>query len=195
MRFGRKSSLGVYSGKHIVLINVHPNDAGHEFVGKLTIAFLEKSFQTPTQTPSLSIPPPLSSVFNKCVIFEGSDLHPEMNNGWHFNNIRPHESGGESATPESNIEFNISGNTIALSFWRSHGPMGKFSVSVDGLPPVQLDAWDEKTWGGYMETITIAKGLKSGLHSVRIRLLQEKNPNSQGNTFRIIALSGGTLEL
>ena len=36
--------------------------------------------------------------------------------------------------------------------------------------------------------VPIASGLKPGKHTVRIELLQDKNEQSKGNTFRVLAL-------
>jgi hypothetical protein len=46
----------------------------------------------------------------------------------------------------------------------------------------------EPTWGGYRETVELARGLKQGSHRVCVEILPEKNGQSAGNEFRILGL-------
>ncbi len=180
--------------------SVHPSESGHAFAGELICAFLEKELRRyeagAAPAKEEAMPAPLiSSLFERCSLFEGKSLKPVANQGWAF--CAPGEkyesSGWESSAPGSSIEFEIEGESVFLSYWRIQGPMGKASVSVDGGAPVKLDAWFEKTWGGYQHTQEIAKGLKPGSHKVKVELLQERNSGSLGSRFRVLSLGSAGL--
>ena len=51
-----------------------------------------------------------------------------------------------------------------------------------------IDAWFNLTWGGYRDMVLLAKNLSTGSHTVRVELLQDKNPLSTGNEFRVLCL-------
>lgn len=176
---------------------VHPNDAGHKFIAELVGAFLERSFRQAKKGSAAAeyppLPAPLSSgIFDRSRIFEADELLPEKNSDWHLNMTNPHESGWESNTPGSSIEFKVSGEIVAICFWRIHGTAGRALARVDDRPPVKLDGWFEKTWGGFLDTRVLARDLKPGVHTVKVELLAEKNPAGKGNMFRIIAVGGGS---
>jgi len=66
--------------------------------------------------------------------------------------------------------------------------MGKAKIQVDAGKPIVFDGWFNQTWGGYRCTNLLAKDLKPGKHTVRIELLSEKNPGSEGHEFRLFGL-------
>jgi hypothetical protein len=74
------------------------------------------------------------------------------------------------------------------------GPMGKAKMQVDDTPPVIRDAWFDQTWGGYRATQVLARDLKPGPHRVRIELLEEKNPGSDGHEFRLLGLAAAGVD-
>ncbi len=178
--------------------SVHPNESGHVFAGELICAFLDKALKAysadTAKSDAKAMPEPLiSDLFESCSLFDGEDLKPVANQGWTFNGKSKRSAGWESSAPGSVLEFEIEGEAIFISFWRIKGPMGKAAVSVDGGKPVTLDAWFEQTWGGYRHMQQIAKGLKPGMHKVKVELLQDRNPQSTGSEFRVLCLgSAGT---
>ena len=56
------------------------------------------------------------------------------------------------------------------------------------------DAWLDQTWGGYRSTQVLAQDLKPGPHRVRIELLEEKNPGSDGHEFRLLGLGAAGVD-
>ncbi|MPN06911.1 hypothetical protein SDC9_154168 [bioreactor metagenome] len=142
------------------------------------------------------LPPPLiSDVFEHCKLFDREDLQPTANRGWTFREVKPAKhSGWESAEPGSVFEFKVEGERIFISWWCFRGAMGMASVTVDDGKPVVLDGWTSATWGGYRNTRAVATGLKPGMHTVKIELLDKKHPESTGHQFRIqgIGSAGAT---
>jgi hypothetical protein len=61
-------------------------------------------------------------------------------------------------------------------------------MQVDDGPSVVRNGWFDQTWGGYQATFTLARDLKPGAHRVRIKLLAEKSPESDGHEFCIYAI-------
>lgn len=170
---------------------IHPNQRGHVFTGELLAAFLDRAREgyrkdkAPSAVPDL--PPPLiSDVFEHCKLFDREDLQPIANRGWTFREVKPAKhSGWESAEPGSVFEFKVEGERIFVSWWCFRGAMGMASVTVDDGKPVVLDGWTSATWGGYRNTCAVAPGLKPGVHTVKIELLDKKHPESTGHQFRI----------
>jgi hypothetical protein len=66
--------------------------------------------------------------------------------------------------------------------------MGKAAVQLDDALPKVCDAWFDQTWGGYRVTELLGTNLPPTLHRVHVKLLEEKNPKSDGHEFRILGL-------
>jgi len=173
--------------------DVHPNNAGHTLTGLLINGLLEEhyaSFLSDKRSDKKpAIPSPmLSNDFEYTQLFDGKELEPSLNKGWLMFDSKSKFTGWESSAPGSILEFKISGSQLFLSCYKINGPLGKASVRVDDGTPVIIDAWYDQTWGGYRYMVPIASGLNPGKHTVRIELLQDKNEQSTGNTFRVLAL-------
>ncbi len=173
---------------------VHPNAEGHSYTGKLLTAFLAQP-PAPAQTPSSTLPKPLfGDRFVKTSVTEGKALKPASRQGWTFietgRKIPP--DGWEASTPGSTIEFETEGEMLFLSCYHINGPMGKVEVQVDGKKVAKVDAFFEATWGGRIHTVKIAEKLSPGSHKVTVTLLEEKHPQSTGNTFRITGFGGAS---
>ena len=50
------------------------------------------------------------------------------------------------------------------------------------------EAWFDQTWGGYRQTTEFARDLAPGKHRVASEILPEKNPQSTGHEYRVLAL-------
>ena len=90
--------------------------------------------------------------------------------------------------PGSSIEFEIPGKLIFAMYWHICGPMGKARIQVDDAPPIVVDAWFDQDWGGYRAVCVAARDLKSSLQRVRVEVLEDKHPESDGHEFRILGL-------
>ena len=175
---------------------VHPNDRGHAYAARFVTSFIESVLRTlppDDQLPAIEpMPEPLiSDLFEHVTLFEAPDLQPVSNNGWALD-----EANGcwKSDSPGSIVEFEVRGRVVLLMDFHLRGPMGKARVQVDDLPPVVREAWFDQTWGGYRETLEIARFAEPGTHRVRVELLEDKNPESEGHEFRIFGLGGAGVE-
>jgi len=166
---------------------VHPNDPGHacaaEFVDYL-LDTAKAGLHKPTAIQPL--PAPLfGDLYEHTALCEAPDLKPLTNAGW---TLDPVAKCWRSDKPGSVIEFEMNGTAIFAMHFVIKRPMGKAKFQVDGGAPVVYDGWFNQTWGGYRCTNLLAKDLKPGKHTVRIELLEEKNPGSDGHEFKLFGL-------
>ena len=196
---------------------VHPNDLGHECAAGFITNLLKhgssggnetrispptvrspKDQSLVTSAATISglgfrkpgavkpLPAPLfTDVYEHVTLLEAADLKPLKNEGWAFDKGT---QSWRSDKPGSVLEFEIKGRAIHSMHFIVKGPMGKAKMQVDDAPPVIRDAWFDQTWGGYRSTQVLAQNLKPGPHRVRIELLEEKNPGSDGHEFRLLGL-------
>lgn len=172
---------------------VHPNNIGHAYAGKLLTAMLDRALASqstkPTAPPDAPLPAPLlTDACQFTALYEADALKPVSNSGWTLDPANGKNPYLKTSAPGSVVEFEIEGQGIFLSFWRIRGPMGRTAVSIDGGPSAVQDAWFDQTWGGHRCMVQIGKDLKPGVHRVRVELLEERNPQSDGREFRILCL-------
>ena len=169
---------------------VHPNDLGHECAAGFVTSLLEHVSQEPGAVKPL--PPVLfTDLYEHVSLHEAAGLKPRKNEGWAFD--APTQSW-RSDKPGSVLEFEITGRAIHSMHFIVKGPMGKARMRADDAPPVMRDAWFDQTWGGYRSTQVLAQDLKPGTHRVRIELLDEKNPGSNGHEFRLLGLGAAGVD-
>jgi lysophospholipase L1-like esterase len=169
---------------------VHPNNLGHECAAGFITNLLEHvSKESATVKP---LPAPLfTDLYEHVSLHEAADLKPLKNEGWAFDKAT---QSWRSDKPGSVLEFEISGRTIHSMHYIVKGPMGKAKMQVDESAPVIRDGWFDQTWGGYRSTQVAARDLKLGSHRVRIELLEEKNPGSDGHEFRLLGLAAAGVD-
>ena len=143
--------------------------------------------------PPIAAPPQplLSDLFEHVVLWEADALKPAKNDGWIF------DAKGrcwKSDLPGSRIEFEIEGRILLVMDWHVRGAMGKAKVQVDDRPGEVRDAWFDQTWGGYRQTIELARDLSPGRHRVIFEILPERNPESTGHEYRILGLGAAGLD-
>jgi lysophospholipase L1-like esterase len=173
---------------------VHPNDLGHACAAGYVTHLLDVAWATrpwkdtgkmpvPHRSP---LPAPLfSDLYEHTSLFEAPDLTPLSNSGWTLDTTWKQ---WVSDKPGSVITFEIDGTAIFSMHFVVKRAMGKASLQVDGGKPVVFDGWFNQTWGGYRSTNLLGKDLKPGKHIVRIELLEEKNPGSDGHAFKLYGL-------
>ncbi len=169
---------------------VHPNDFGHRQVARYVTTFLDKvlaALPPDAQLPALAPPPQplLTDLYEHTALAEAADLKPTANQGWTFDVTNKF---WKSTQPGSTIEFPIPGRQVYFMYFRIKRAMGKAAVQLDDAPPKICDAWFDQTWGGYRVTDLIGTNLPPGPHRVSVKLLEEKNPGSDGHEFRILGL-------
>lgn len=175
----------------VIADEVHPNDLGHACAAEYVDHVLDKALAAcpqpgaplPTVEP---LPAPLfSDLYQHTALFEAPDLKPVRNQGWVLD---PAAKCWRSDVPGSVIEFEIDGTAIFSMHFVIKRAMGKASLQVDDGKPVVYDGWFNQTWGGYRSTNLLAKDLKPGKHIVRLELLEDKNPGSDGHEFKLFGL-------
>lgn len=173
---------------------VHPNDRGHACAAEYVTHLLDVARATcpcssPSQAPVSQInplPAPLfSDLYEQTALFEAPDLKPVSNAGW---TLDEKWTCWRADKPGSVIAFEIDGTALFSMHLVVKRAMGKASVQIDGGKPAILDGWFNQTWGGYRNTTLLAKDLKPGKHTVRVELLAEKNPGSEGHEFVLYGL-------
>jgi len=174
--------------------DVHPNDTGHEHCARLLAALFDRARASVPKDDALPpiapLPAPLvSGLFAHTAIFNSATLQPTRNEGWEKG---PDDSffgtGWKTDKPGSILEFTLEANAVSVLFWRIKGPMGQVEAWVDDRPPAKLEAWFEADWGGYTPFQLIARDLGRGPHTLHIRLLHERHPQSTGNEFQVRAV-------
>lgn len=94
---------------------------------------------------------------------------------------------GERPGAELNFEFD--GN--ALAFYILAGPdAGMIEYAIDGGAPQRLNAFHDYSAGlHYPRAITLADALKDARHTVKLRLLDDKDSRSKGTALRILQIA------
>jgi lysophospholipase L1-like esterase len=168
---------------------VHPNDRGHAICADLLIQVLEQWLaDLPEETipKAEALPEPLiSDVFERTVLRNRDNLSPARNDGWKSIPGSRYGRGWAADAPGSVLEFDVEGTAVGLIFWRVKGPMGIAEAQVDDAPPVRLEAWFNADWGGYNPFTMIARDLDPGMHRLRVTVLDEKQPGSEGHRFEV----------
>jgi hypothetical protein len=172
---------------------VHPNDRGHAYLADFVNAILDRAFATlPPDSALPEIPPlpePLTTdLFQYATIRSADEIEPVRNNGWEPAEGLFFGTGWKAERRGSELVFEVEAEAISLLFWRIKGKMGMAEAQVDDRPPVRLDGWFDADWGGYMPFQLIARDLGPGKHELRIRLLDERNPGSEGHEFQVHAV-------
>lgn len=165
--------------------SVHPNDFGHACAARFVTYRLEqvrKALLADDRLPAIGpLPQPLmSDLFEHVSLLEGADLKPLRNDGWMLDEKN---KCWRSDRPGSVIEFEMEGRVIDVIHLVVRHAMGRAKIQVDDGPAVVRDGWFDQTWGGYRANAIVARDLTPGRHRVRIELLNEKSPQSDGHEF------------
>ena len=175
---------------------LHPNDRGHAYCAKFVIHLLEQVRDTlpadeKLATVSAMKPKPLvNDVFEFATIYSANTLEPVLNQGWkqtQFENY-PIGIGWSADKPGSVLEFEVQGTAISIVYFRVQKEMGMAQAKVDDGPAVEMNGWFKENFGGYPAYQLVARHLRPGKHKLRITLLPEKDPQSEGNRFEVCAV-------
>ena len=171
---------------------VHPNDVGHAYAGRLLTSLLDRALarlrRGETSAPGAPLPVPLlTDVYQSTRLFEAVDLRPVTHTGWACEEGRYPRHSWLASTPGSVLELELVGEVFFIGYWRIRGPMGRARISIDGQSPTVLEGWFAPTWGGYRHLVRVrAEG--PGAHRIRLELLPEKHPKSTGTEFRLLSI-------
>lgn len=184
---------------------VHPNDRGHRYCAELITAYIQKVFDSLPKDPKVRKPeelpkPMTSNPFEYTTMLCARTSVAAKNEGWTTTDEHgPYRhffgNGWLSNTPDSTLEFDIKGTYISIVYHLDkQKDYGMIQVQVDDLTPVKYNAYAGWIWdGGMCVWKLIATDLVYGWHKVRITLLDEKDKDSVGNRFRLMAvMAAGT---
>lgn len=120
--------------------NIHPNDRGHAYAGKLLGEMLDRLRSLPNPVSSSDLPAPLlTDMYQFTKLIEADAIVPAVNEGWTRDTANDMHCL-RTTKPGSVLEIDMTGERIFLSFWVIRGPMGKARISVDGGEPMIADA-------------------------------------------------------
>lgn len=169
---------------------VHPNDAGHAFIGEL-LARLASGAPAPAPAPEPSLPErlhPGSAKYENGRILDASTLEILACEGWAQGPHKGGYAGLQSEKPGSVFEAAFEGSTAIIGFKRFAGPFGRAEASIDGGKPALLEGFYEKppiqAWaGGHTVLVKLAERLTPGRHTLKVKLLEERHKDSSGSKF------------
>ncbi len=172
---------------------VHPNDRGHRYCADFVthaIAGVLAELPADDDLPGIApVPAPLiSDEFEFTRILNSANATPATCEGWTPTETGPFGPGWESAQPGSVLEIPFEGKTASICFYRIKGDMGIAEVSVDEGPAKRLDAWFSADWGGYAVWEPVARGLRPGPHTLRVKLTSDNAEQSTGHRFEVYAV-------
>jgi len=178
---------------------VHPNDRGHGYCATFVCRVLDMVLANLPDDAGLPPIPPvpaplISDVFQHAAFYNFESLRPVACQGFDAHEGWPFGNGWQAEAAGSEIEFELEGSAISVSFFRIKGAMGQAEAQVDNRDPVKLEAWFDQDWGGYSAFQLIARDLGPGKHRLRIRVLDEKAPASEGHRFFIHAIMAAGME-
>lgn len=176
---------GELAGDH-----VHPGDKGMEYIAMLLTNFVERVAQAPAAvaiTPDLPARlHPESEALENGVLLPAARLPIRQNAGWRTGDYWLFQGVLSADTPDATLTCAVQGARLYLAHKKLAGAMGRVEVRVDDRAPLILDGFFETTgaWkGGHVVFPLIADGLAAGDHTLRVKLLAERHPDSAGHEF------------
>lgn len=174
---------------------VHPNDRGHALCALFIESALKRALAA-LPAPGAPLPrvaahpaPLLSDTYQHTAMLSADTVTAVRADGWSVADGTPWFGRSWTADqPGATLELDLEGTAFSVVFYRVKGPMGRAEATVDDGPPATLEAWFNADWGGYDACQLVARGLKPGRHRLRIRLLEEHAPASQGTRFEVRAV-------
>ncbi|MBN2512096.1 MAG: hypothetical protein JXB18_04065 [Sedimentisphaerales bacterium] len=179
---------------------VHPNDRGHRYGAELITDYVQKILDSMPESPKIKpieeLPKPITSnPFEYTTMFCTRTSVAAMNKGWITTDDRgPYRqffgNGWLSEKPGSTLEFDIKGTSLSLVYHLDkQKDYGMIQVQVDDREPEKHSAYVGWIWdGGMCVWKPVASDLAYGWHKIKITLLDEKDKDSTGTRFRLMAV-------
>jgi lysophospholipase L1-like esterase len=184
-----RMARGDDSWETLTIDGVHPNDAGYAVYAKSIEEFLESHMHDRAAPPQIMLPDPLTKdPFSGAHLEDATALHAP---GWQkvdkpLGGRFPHYIA--SNQPGTELVRKFSGTTVGV-YWLVAPDSGDIEWSIDGGPPKRLSSWDKYALKSARANYAIlADDLAPGDHTLKIKVLDEKNPQSLGTWIRIGAL-------
>lgn len=177
--------------------DTHPNQIGYQFASNLITKVIEDTvFGETPQT--VVLPEPLDpDSYSEATMVDPQEL--SWLGGWKFapvsKELLPVGAIRGDYTQYSALRSDVAGNYLYHTFSGSMlgafvlaGPdAGIMEVSIDGGDWKKVDLYHRYSKGlNYPRSVVLGDGLGHTLHTAAIRVAEEKNPESQGNTATIL---------
>lgn len=165
---------------------VHPNDAGYALYTEVIKEFLAAHLGDAAEKAVIDLPEPLTEDPWAGAHYE--DATQVSAPGWQKEEKSlagkyPHYLAASEADTELVYRFN--GTTIGL-LWLVAPDSGDIEWSIDGGKPQRRSSWDKYALKSARANYAIlADDLSSGEHTLKIKVLGEKNEQSKGTWIRI----------
>jgi sialidase-1 len=175
--------------------DLHPSPFGQNIYFQSMKQFLQNSMKTDdskAQSVAFKMPDPIDkSAYSKGILVEPNP--PKPIKGWEMvENWKPENGAGTRANyvnvpmlvgeyPGKIIKFQFEGNAVGIAV--AAGPdAGIIEYSIDESDWKKMDLFTQWSSNLYLPWFyTLGSGLKSGKHTLQIRLTNERNPESTGN--------------
>ena len=165
----------------------HPKDAGYANYMKTIAAFLEAhAADAPAGRAALAKPLTENPLETGRLVDAWTIAAPGCTQDKKpLGNVFPHMLVSEA--PGSELTFKFSGTAVGL-YWQIAGDSGDIEWSIDGGKTNRRSSWDKYALSFNRPNYAVLSDtLAPGEHTIKIKVLAEKNPQSKGNVIRIAA--------
>lgn len=180
--------------------DVHPNSLGHTYAANFIIEYLDSVYDSlPSDDADIpivtDIPAPLyTDTFQYTQVFHRRNATPIMHGNWTSGSFsRRTGSGwiGEQVGDELIFE-DLLGSAFGIVV-RQEGNVdfGMVEVQIDDGPPQKVDTFMPASAGWYGPAATyhlIAQGLPMTTHTLHVKIIDEKHPETGDNTNHIVEI-------
>lgn len=185
-------SAGQIAWSDISPDTVHPNDLGHTLIKDMLVMLMQELETAPAAAP-FPLPGYLNSGaagYERVRIVDANDMEILYQSGWQTGPHKGGYTGWQTNDRTARLEVRFSGRYIAIGCKQYSGDFGRAVVTIDDRPPVMLEGYFEKlpnnTWAGGHTVLTVLAGdLPAGSHLLRVQMLPERHPDSNGHEFDI----------
>lgn len=178
----------------VICDHIHPNDRGYRATADFIIAMLESALDALPPAKNLPpiapmpVAPLLTRAFEKTVHLTPDKMQPALNHGWTKTQTPWGEDCIEATEVGAELVFELDCTSIHLLYYRARADYGAVEVQVDEQPPVRIDGWHGGAPHGLNFCYNTACWLTPGTHRFRMRVLDDKHPESAGNRFQLISV-------
>ena len=171
---------------------VHPNNLGHTLIKDLLVMLMQELETVPEAVPS-PLPDylnPGTARYERVSLADAGSMEVLNNSGWQTGPHKGGYTGWQTTSPAATLEVRFSARYIVIGCKQYSGDFGRALATIDDRPPVMLEGYFQKLpnndWaGGHTVLTMLAEDLPPGSHTLRVQMLSERHPDSQGHEFDI----------
>ncbi|MFG0247367.1 MAG: hypothetical protein ACF8OB_00655, partial [Phycisphaeraceae bacterium JB051] len=170
---------------------VHPNDAGHDYIFQL----LKRYLQTPIDSASVTQDIPDLPAFLDAraaqhigQVLDATQLKCITNHGWQQGPHKGGYTGWQTDQVGAKITLQFTGKLAYIGYKKYAGDFGQVQVTCDDKPVCILDGFYEKPiiqeWaGGHTVVELLGSDMADQTHTLTLELLNQTHPDSHGHAF------------